>query len=182
MTDVGVHPISDRASTYARALLDVARAENAVERVEDELFRFARVMESNDELRSTLTDAMIPVDRRLGIVEDLLGKRAHTLTTAMVTFVIGAGRGRELPAIADAFVEGAALLRQEVVAEVRAAVPLDADQQARLAAALSRATGKRVSVKVIVDPEVLGGIVARIGDTVIDGSVRGRLEQLKETL
>ena len=65
---------------------------------------------------------------------------------------------------------------------MRSAVPLDAAQQERLAAALSQATGKQVEVKVIVDENVLGGIVARIGDTVIDGTVRRRLAQLKERI
>jgi F-type H+-transporting ATPase subunit delta len=65
---------------------------------------------------------------------------------------------------------------------VRAAVPLDDRVRERLAKALSDATGKQVEVKVIVDPNVLGGVVARIGDTVIDGSVRHRLDQLKERM
>ena len=68
------------------------------------------------------------------------------------------------------------------MAEVRSAVALDESQQQRIAEALARATGKRIEVKVVVDPSVLGGLVATIGDTVIDGSVRHRLEQLKETI
>ena len=64
------------------------------------------------------------------------------------------------------------------LAEVRSAVPLTDDQQDRLKAALSNATGKQVNLKVVVDPSVLGGIVATVGDTVIDGSVRTRLDQL----
>jgi F-type H+-transporting ATPase subunit delta len=67
------------------------------------------------------------------------------------------------------------------VAEVRSAVELTADQQHRLAAAIERATGKQVEVKVVVDPSVLGGAVTTVGDTVIDGSVRTRLDQLKQT-
>ena len=65
---------------------------------------------------------------------------------------------------------------------MRSAIPLTDDQRQRLAEALSKATGKRVSVKVVVDPGVLGGIVAQVGDTVIDGTVRHRLEVLKESL
>ena len=65
------------------------------------------------------------------------------------------------------------------VAEVRSAVPLDDDQQRRLSAALVNATGKQVELKVVVDPSVLGGLVAQVGDTVIDGSVRSRLQQLQ---
>jgi F-type H+-transporting ATPase subunit delta len=79
-------------------------------------------------------------------------------------------------------VELAAQTREHELAEVRSSVPLDETQQQQLAAALSRATGKRVEVKVVIDPTVLGGVVATIGDTVIDGTVRHRLDQLKETM
>jgi F-type H+-transporting ATPase subunit delta len=172
--------MSDRVAAYANALLEVARAEGVEGRVEDELFKLARTFEGSDPLRSTLTDPLIPVERRAGVVEELLGKRADKLTTAMAIFIVNAGRAHDLPAIVDAFVAKAAELRAEAVGEVRTAFALDADQQARLADALSHATGKRVTVKVIIDPTVLGGIVARVGDTVIDGSVRSRLEQLRE--
>jgi F-type H+-transporting ATPase subunit delta len=174
--------MSDRVEAFASALLSVAQSEGQTERVEDELFRFARTFEANDDLRRTLTDAAIPSDRRQGVIEDLLGAKAHPLTVAMVSFVVGAGRARELPGIVDAFVARAAELRAEAVAEVRSTITLDSDQQSRLAEALSRATGKRVTVKVILDPSVLGGLVARVGDTVIDGSVRSRLDQMKEVL
>ena len=174
--------MADRTDAYGAALFAVAVAEGSLDRVEEELFRVARTIEANDELRSTLTDEAIPVDRRQGIVEDLLGDRAHPVTTALVSFVVGVGRGRELPAIIDKLVERAAEERSEVVAEVRTAVPLEDDQRDRLAEALSSATGKRVSVKAVVDPSVMGGVVAQVGDTIIDGTVRHRLNQLKEAL
>lgn len=173
---------AERVEAYASALFEVARAEGALETVEDELFKVARTFEANEQLRSTLTDAVIPVERRLGIVEDLLGGRAAPITTALVSFVVAAGRSRELPAIIDQLVERAAADRKQVVAEVRAAIPLDAVTIERLAAALSTATGKSVSVKAVVDQSVLGGVVARIGDTVLDGSIRHRLDQLKEAI
>jgi len=174
--------MSDRVDAYADALFEVAKVEGALGVVEDELFKVARTFEANEQLRSTLTDAGIPIERRLGIVEDLLGGQAAPITTALVTFVVGAGRGRELPAIIDRLVERAAADRKQVVAEVRAAVVLDAATIERLAAALSTATGKSVTVKAVVDPSVLGGVIARIGDTVLDGSVRHRLDQLKEAI
>lgn len=174
--------MADKVTAYARALLEVAQAEGQVDRLENELFKVARTFEGNDALRSTLTDQTLPVERRAGVVEELLGKRAHPLTTAMVSFIVAAGRAHDLPAIADAFVGDAAELRSEAVAEVRTAYPLDQDQIDRLAAALGKATNKKVTVKVIIDPSVLGGIVARVGDTVIDGSVRSRLDQLRESL
>lgn len=174
--------MTDRVDAYADALFEVAKAEGALDTVEDELFKVARTFEANEQLRSTLTDSVIPVERRLGIVEDLLGGRAAPITTALVSFVVAAGRSRDLPAIIDKLVAKAAGDRKQVVAEVRATISLDAATVERLAAALSTATGKSVSVKVIVDQSVLGGVVARIGDMVLDGSVRHRLDQLKEAI
>lgn len=171
-----------RIDAYATALFQVARAEGSLDDVEDELFRFSRVLSSSDELRGALTDARIPPEKRQAIVEDLLGERAHPVTVNLVSFVVGAGRARDLPAIIERLVERAAAERQKVVAEVTAAVPLDDDQQRRLAEALSKATGRNVEVKVVVDPSIIGGIVARVGDTVIDGSIRHRLDLLKERL
>jgi len=150
--------------------------------VEDELFRFARSYESSDALRNALTDEQIPAAKRQAIVEDLLGGKATSTTTQLVSMVIGSGRGRDLPAIVDKLVARASSSKNLEVAEVRTAVPLTADQTTRLAAALVNATGKQVNLKVVVDPSVIGGIVATVGDTVIDGSVRTRIDQLKSRL
>jgi F-type H+-transporting ATPase subunit delta len=171
-----------RIDGYARALFEVARAEGTLDEVEDELFRFARSFESSDTLRNTLTDEMIPVAKRQAIVEDLLGGKATPTTTQLISFVVGSGRGGDLPAIIDALVERASDAKALEVAEVRTSVPLSAEQQTRLAAALANATGKQVNLKVVVDPSVLGGIVATVGDTVIDGTVRTRIDQLKSRL
>ena len=169
----------DRSHAYAEALLAVARSEGNLAEVEDELFRFARLLEANDDLRTTLTDAALPVSRRQQIVEDLLGGRANPTTTALVSMVVGTGRSRDLPAIIDELVKLSAAEGNREVAEVRSAVDLTDDQKQRLAAALEAKTGKKVELKVIIDPTVLGGLVAQVGDTVIDGSVKTRLQQLK---
>jgi F-type H+-transporting ATPase subunit delta len=169
----------ERSHAYAEALLAVARSEGALRDVSDELFQFARVLETNDELRTTLTDQQLPVSRRQQIIEDILGDRAHPITTTFATMVVGAGRARDLPAIIDDLVQMTAAEGNKEVAEVRSAVPLSDEQQQRLAAALKAATGKEVELKVVIDPSVLGGIVAQVGDTVIDGSVKSRLQQLQ---
>ena len=174
--------MSDRIDGYAAAIFEVAKAEGVLDEVEDELFRFGRVLEGSDELRQTLTDASFPAERRQAIVEDLLGQRAHPLTMNLVAFIVGAGRARDLPGIIDRVVKRAAEERKHVVAEVTSAIPLDDTMQKRVADALSSSLGKDVEIKVIVDPGVLGGIAARIGDTVIDGTVRHRLNQLRERL
>lgn len=172
----------ERNDAYATALFEVARAEGNLERVEAELYQVARAIEASDELRSRLTDQALPVELRQGIVEDLLEGRTQPVTKALVSFVVGAGRARDLAAIIDRLVRRAAEERDEVVAEVRSAMPLDDDQRRRLQEALSARTGQNVSIKVTVDPSILGGIVANVGDNVIDGSIRRRLEQLRESL
>jgi len=171
-----------RIEGYARALFEVARAEGTLDEVEDELFRFARSFESSDELRKALTDDQIPAAKRQAIIEDLLGGRASATTTQLGSMVVGAGRGRDLPAIVDKLVARASMTKHQELAEVRSAVPLTPDQEQRLGAALAYATGKQLNLKVVVDPSVLGGLVATVGDTVIDGSVRTRIEQLKSRL
>ncbi len=173
---------SPRVEAYAKALLEIARAEGDLDQVEDELFRVARTLETNDALRNELTDEAIPVDLRQGIVEDLLGGRASATTPNLVSMIVGAGRAKDLPAIIEGFLEKSAGSRSETLAEVTSAVPLDGDQQKRLAEALSKRVGHRVSLKVTVDPSIKGGLIAQVGDTVIDGSVRSRLEQLKTSL
>jgi len=171
-----------RNESYSRALFEIARAEGSLDEVEDELFRLARTLESNDALRNALTDEKIPVARRQGIVEDLLGGKVTGTSVQLVSMVVGSGRGRDLPAIIDKLVKRASSAKQLEVAQVRSAVELTADQQTRLAAALANATGKEVNLKVVVDPSVIGGIVATVGDTVIDGSIRTRLDNVKSRL
>ncbi len=173
---------SERIEGYATALFEVARAEGTLDDVEDELFRFARSYESSDELRNSLTDELIPAARRQAIVEDLLGDRATPTTVQLISMVVGSGRARDLPAIVDRLVERAAQAKRLAVAEVRVAVPLTDDQQDRLKAAIANATDKDVTLKVVVDPSVIGGLVATVGDVVIDGTVRTRLDQLKSRL
>ncbi len=172
----------DRTGRYAAALFQVAQAEGELSRVEDELYQVARALESSRELSDALGDPRVPSDRKQAIVDDLLGRRASSLTVALVGFLIGLGRAGDLPEIADELVKQAAASRERAVAEVRTAVPLDEDTLERLATVLGRATGKQLEVRTVVDPGLLGGVVARVGDTVIDGSVRRRLENLRDTL
>ena len=169
----------DRTLAYAEALFSVARAEGTLGEVEDELFRFSQTLQGSDELREALTDAAVPAARRQQIVEDLLGGRASATTVALVSMVVGTVRDMVLPDFIQRLVAMSAAEANKEVAEVRSAIPLTDDQRKRLADALGEATGKQVEVKVVIDPSVLGGIVAQVGDTVIDGSVRGRLDKLK---
>jgi F-type H+-transporting ATPase subunit delta len=165
---------------YAEALFGVVRAEDELDRVEDELFRFGKLLESNHDLKQALSDRALDRTQRIKILEELLGDKVSSHTLALLTFIVSQGRARQLPQILEEVANLAAEARDSVVAEVRSAVPLDEGQRRSLAEALSKSTGKKVDVKVLIDPSVIGGVVAKVGDTVIDGTVRRRLEQLKE--
>jgi F-type H+-transporting ATPase subunit delta len=170
---------SVKIEAYASALFEIAQADGTLALVEDELFRVARAFESNEQLRNTLSDSTIPADRRQQVAEQLLGAKASNTTTQLVSLVVGSGQVRDLPAIVDSLVKRASSEKQQEVAEVRSAVALSDDQKTRLTAALTKVTGKPVNLKVVIDPSVLGGLVAVVGDEVIDDTVRTRLDQLK---
>ena len=165
---------------YAEALFKIVEAEGDLDRVEDELFRFSKLLEDNHDLKQALSDASVDRAQRVKILDELLTGKVSPTTLGLVTFIVAQDRARQMSQILEELSSRVAKERQSVLAEVRSAVPLDENQRAQLAAALSTATGKQVSLKVLVDPTVLGGIYAKVGDTVIDGSVRNRLEQLKE--
>jgi F-type H+-transporting ATPase subunit delta len=167
---------------YAQALFAVAEAEGELEQVEDELYRFGKAMERSPELRDALTDSALPADRKRALLEELLGDKASPHTLNLLAFLVEQGRARDLPRIVAALAEVAAERRRKAVAEVRTAVPINQRQRKQLADALSKATGKDIELKVLVDPSVIGGVVARVGDEVFDGSVRRKLEIAREEL
>jgi F-type H+-transporting ATPase subunit delta len=174
--------VDDRITGYAKGLLAVAGAEDKLDVVEKELFSIAESFESSNELRAALTDPQLPNDKKTSIIEELLAGRASSLTVGLVQLIVNQGRASELPSIARALVEIAAASRNMAVAEIRSAVPLDDETIERLAAALSKATGKKLEVKAVVDESVVGGIVARVGDVVIDGSIASRVESLRHAV
>ncbi|HEX2152880.1 MAG TPA: ATP synthase F1 subunit delta [Acidimicrobiia bacterium] len=172
----------DRIPGYAAGILEMARAEGALERVEGELYDLARQIEDSTDLRATLTDPQLPLERKRAVVSDLLGGRASSLTVGLVEFLLGQNMASELGAVASSLAEQAAASRNRQLAEIRSAIPLEPETVERLAAALGRATGKSLEVKTVVDPSVIGGIVARVGDTVIDGSVASKLDSFRTVL
>ena len=172
----------DLVRGYAQALFAVAEAEGALDTVETDLYAFAGALERSTDLLQALTDDALPAENKWAVVRDLLGERAHPVTVSLVEFVVGAGRAKELGAIVHQMATMAAERRRRVLAEVRTAVPLTQERRAKIAAALSAATGLEVEVKEIVDPSVIGGVVAHVGDEVFDGSLASRLVEAKQQL
>ena len=167
---------------YAQALFAIAEAEGDLETVEDELYRFAKTVQREGKLREALTDPKLPVERKKALLQDLMGDRANSVTVGLIGFVVEQGRAKDLARIVEKLAEVAAERRRHAVAEVRTALPLDDDHRTRLARALAKATGKDLELKVFVDPSVIGGVVARVGDQVFDGTIRRKLDMARQQL
>ena len=168
--------------SYAEALFRVAAAEGELDAVERHLFAFAKLLERETQVREALVDPALPTENKRRLIADTLGERASLVTVNLLGFLVEQGRARELGRIVEELSEVVAQTREQAVAEVRTAIPLDEPKTRRLADALSRATGRQVEVRVVVDPSVIGGAVAKVGDEIFDGSVRSRLLEAREHL
>ncbi len=165
---------------YAAGLLEIARAEGGEDTLAGELFSIGRAIDGSDEMRDAITDIRVPVERKQALLADVLDGRASSIAIALVNMLVGAGQARNITEIGRLMIDKAAQSQQLTVAEVRSAIELDAATIARLEQNLTTATGKRIKANVIVDPTVVGGLVAKVGDTIFDGSVRSRLQDLRE--
>jgi F-type H+-transporting ATPase subunit delta len=170
------------AELAAQASFAAADAAGDLDRVEDDLFRFGTVVQRTPPLRAALTDPALPLERKHALVGDLLAGRAHPRSVALVALLLDLDQGRELDRSCLALAELAATRRNRVVADVRTAVPLDEEREARLAETLAGVIGKPVELRCTVDASIMGSVVVRIGDEVFDGSVRSRIEQARERL
>ncbi|HXX90445.1 MAG TPA: ATP synthase F1 subunit delta [Acidimicrobiales bacterium] len=178
---LGRTPARQWAAGYAAAVFESLGSVAELEDVEDELFRFARIVESSPELRSTLSDPSRPAADRKALVAALLSGRSQAATLRLAQAALQ-GRVRDVVHMLDWLVERAAEARGWRVARVRAARDVDEAERRQLDEALERVTGTPVELQVTVEPELLGGIVVQVGDLLVDASARHRLEQLQEHL
>ncbi|AEF41698.1 F0F1 ATP synthase subunit delta [Hoyosella subflava] len=163
------------------AYLRAAADQDQLEMVEDETFRLSRITAASPELEQALSDRSRPASATAELLKKLLYGKATAITEALAVQAVA--RARRAPA--DEFAAVASLAaeqRERAVAYVRSAVALSDSQKERLATALDRIYGKSIAVHVEVDPELLSGLVVRVGDEVIDGSASGRLAELRKAL
>lgn len=158
-----------------RAQLLTAERDGQLEEAEDELFRFARLVESDPGLRTALANRAITLEGRRQLVDELLSGRSSATTLVLAKRAVAA-RERTFSHTVEGFVTLAAAQKNRVVATVRVAQALTSDQRDRLRASLSRQSGREVTLQEIIDPGVLGGIRVELGDEVVEGTVAGRLQ------
>jgi F-type H+-transporting ATPase subunit delta len=178
---LGLLASRQRVAGFADAQLDDIDAHNFDE-IEDGLFRWARTVEGNLELRRLLLDRDADLESRLGTVQALLGDKVDAVTLALARFVIEGGRARDVVGTLDYLVDYVARARDWRVARVHTARPLDAQSQADLVASLSSLTGKSVELQIADSPELLGGVLVEIGDLRLDATTRARLGALRDAV
>lgn len=173
----------DAATTVAtEASLDAADARGELDSVEDELFRFGRIVAGDRELARILSDRKAPVEGRAALLDRLLSGRVSPVTEQLLRNVLtGSNAGHAENAI-ERLSEVASRRRGRSVAHVTSAVALTSAQEQRLTEVLGRLYGRTVGLQVVVDPDVLGGLIIRVGDEVIDGSILHRLEDARRRL
>ena len=165
-----------------KTLLTIAEREGTIEDVEDELFRFGRILAGEPRLNGLLADQATPVEGRLALLDGLVADKVTTVTRALLDQGVRLPRDASLELLVGRLAELAAAQRDRSVAHVTAAAPLTDTQERRLAQVLSTIFGRPVSVQVELEPDVLGGLVIRVGDEVIDGSVAARLAKARQDL
>lgn len=166
----------------ATATFLVAEKNGELDRVSNELFRFERAVSGAPELRAVLTDRGLATDRKKALLDGLLEGKAADGTRRLVEALVLSPRGRTLEDGLAEFGDLGARVRSRSLATVTSAVPLDETQLQRLAASLSTQLGREVQLQVDLDPTVIGGVLVRVGDEVIDGSTLSRLAEARRAL
>jgi F-type H+-transporting ATPase subunit delta len=161
-----------------RAQLITADRRSELEDTEDQLFRFARLVESSPELRNLLGDRAIDLSRRQELVEGLLRGRTTDSTIVLAKRAVLA-RERTFGQTIEGYITLAAAQKNRAVATVRVAKPLSSDQRNRLRTALSQKIGREVTIQEVIDPDILGGVRVELGDEVFEGTVADRLESAR---
>lgn len=164
------------------AVLVSAQHHDRLDAVQDELFRFARTVASQPELRLALTDRGLPVERKSDLLTELLKEKTTVESARLIVHAVTEPRGHSLESNLEALADASAARRQRQVATVAAAVPLTEQQRDRLAAALSAQLGHDVQLNVVIDPDVIGGLRVSLGDEVIDGTLASRLDDAQRRI
>jgi F-type H+-transporting ATPase subunit delta len=171
------------ANRYARALLDVALKESDPQQVERDLGAFADLMQQHATLGQVLTNPAVPVQRKRAIVDDLLKSGGlQPVVTKLLIYLAERDRLSLMRELMAAYRDRLMDHLKVVRADVTSAVELPEDRVRALAQSLGTATGRHVTVTTRVDPSILGGVVARVGSVVYDGSVATQLERMKQQL
>jgi F-type H+-transporting ATPase subunit delta len=169
------------ARRYAEAVFELGVQEETIERWRDDLRLLAEYL-GNRRLAFVLKEPKIPFQRKELIVRDLLGERVRREALNLAMLLVERGLVELAPRISEQFEKLYNDYRGQAIAQVTTAIPLDDTLRTQVARDLQQITGKRIILQERVDPSILGGVVARVGDTLIDGSLKRRFALLRQQI
>lgn len=170
------------ARRYAAALLDVSRRQNTLDATQAEIKQVAAKVVETGALRALLAQPLVTETRKKQVAQNEFGAAVSPQTLAFLNLLIDKRRITLLPEIAAEFERMVRDEKNIAYATATSAIPLTSEQVAALERSLEARTGKDIELKTDVDPSLMGGVLVRIGDTVLDGTVKGNLERLREQL
>ncbi|HLU56529.1 MAG TPA: F0F1 ATP synthase subunit delta [Pseudonocardia sp.] len=165
-----------------QALLAVAEKDGSLDDVEDQLFRFGRVLDREPELAALLADTTRPADGRIALLDRLIEGKVSPVVAGLLRHSVRLPRDRHLDVVCEELAELAAARRDRSIARVTTPVALSPEQEQKLVDSLNRLYGRPMSLQIELDPSILGGLVVQVGGEVIDGSVASKLAAARRSL
>lgn len=174
---------SDIAKRYARALFEIARDENTLERTYNELRMFSGVLEGNENLQEFLANPIFDLSDKKAVVVEILNKLDISVMTAnFLKLLVDKRRIDILPDVEASYLKYVDDVLNKARVSVKTAFPLSDELSDQIKKQLETMTGKAVEVVIEEDPTLVGGIVVGIGDTLYDGSIRAQLANIRELI
>lgn len=170
------------ARRYARAIFDIAREKNAVEKISENLKSVVRLIEENADIKKIIYGRLVPAEAKKEIVGKMIPEEVDQMVVNFLYLVLDKNREQYLTGILEAYDQLSAEEKRVLPAQVKSAIPLTGEQVTNLEKKLSQIAGQSVKAQVTLEPNLLGGITVRMGDIVYDGSIVKKLSLLKEHL
>ena len=168
-----------KAQSYAASLVELAKAEGALDAVDQDLRLLKETISEHLNLKNALIDGGVPMEQKQKVIEEIFSGKVSAVTLNFLTLLSGMGQVEILPQIADEFARRLEAVEKKVIAEVTTAIPLRPEMTMSISKQLAALAGREVTMRLKVDPDIVGGIVVRMGGKLLDGSVRNQLERLR---
>jgi F-type H+-transporting ATPase subunit delta len=169
------------ASRYAKSLIDLAKERNALEEIKNDMFFLEQVIDQNPELEAILRNPIVPLDKKSGILENILGAKVNEATKAFAKLIVNKGRSAILFDISKSFIAQYNALKGIVTAYVTTATELTAESRAEIVAIVKKEIGaNEVVIREKVNDKLIGGFILKVGDRQFDASIASSLNKLKK--
>lgn len=169
------------ASRYAKSLLDLAKENNTLEEVKNDMVLIDQVIDKNDELKSILENPIIPLDKKIAILNGVFGDNVNKITKSFFNIIVNKGRSSVIYGTAKEFTQQYNVLKGIVTAEVTTAIALDGNAKQEVVSIVKKELGANdVIVKERIDDKIIGGFVLKVGDKQFDASIANGLSKLKK--